>query len=67
MHILLELEANEKSKVTTKGVIDLIKEGEEEGGIEFIELLIKGGRGALNFMKSFTFLLLIKLVGYILD
>ena len=38
--------------MTTKGVIDLIKEGEEESGIEFIELLIKGGRGALNFMKS---------------
>ena len=43
-------------KLISKGVIDLIKEGEEESEIEFIELLIKGGKGALHFIKSFMFI-----------
>ena len=33
-------------------MIDLIEEGEEESGMDFLELLIKGGKDALKFINS---------------
>ena len=38
-------------------MIDLIKEGEEDNsnGIDFIELLIKGRRNSLKFIKSYFY------------
>lgn len=40
-------------------MIDLINEGEEDNGMDFLELLIKGGKDALKLIDS-NFLKFIK-------